>query len=214
MHEHPRQVSARRRISACAVAGVVVGVASAVFVPWQLAALLAWDVAALALLVWVTSEIRTADADRTRHWAAPEDNSHRGAGIVIVGAAVVSLAGMALGLAEARRAALATEVALTVAAVLAVMLSWCVVHVMYALHYAHLYYRNPAGGIDFHGEGDPDYGDFVYLAFTIGASFAVSDPDVTDRTIRRTVTEHALVSYFFGAVIVGLTINVMAGFIR
>jgi uncharacterized membrane protein len=103
---------------------------------------------------------------------------------------------------------------LTVMAVLAVAVSWVVVHTMYALRYAHLYYREQPGGIDFHDDEAPDYRDFGYLAFTIGMSFAVSDPDINDRTIRRTVTEHALVSYVFGAIIVGLTINVMAGFIR
>ena len=129
-------------------------------------------------------------------------------------AAVFSLVGMALGLAKARQVHHTMEVLLTVMAVVAVAVSWAVVHTMYALRYAHLYYREQQGGIDFHDDGPPDYRDFGYLAFTIGMSFAVSDPDIIDRTIRRTVTEHALVSYVFGAVIVGLTINVMAGFIR
>jgi uncharacterized membrane protein len=209
------KVSARRRMYVCAVEGIAFGAIVAVFTPWQLAALAGWCFAALVLLLWIMGEIRQADAARTREWAGPEAHSHRGAGIVITVTAVVSLVGMALGLVKARQVGQPwEEVLLTVASVFTVALSWCVVHTMYGLRYAHLYYRGQTGGIDFHDVGPPDYRDFMYLAFTIGMSFAVSDPDINDRTIRRAVTEHALVSYLFGAVIVGLTINVMAGFIR
>ncbi len=210
-----QQVSARRRMYVCAAEGVGVGAVIALFAPWQFASLVGWCFAAAVLLMWITGEIRHADAERTRAWAAPEDNSHRGSGIVITVAAVVSLVGTALGLVKARQVDQPWQTLLTVASVLTVTLSWCVVHTMYGLRYAHLYYRERPGGIDFHDEdGAPDYGDFMYLAFTVGMSFAVSDPDITERSIRRVVTEHALVSYLFGAVIVGLTINVMAGFIR
>jgi len=210
----PHLVSARRRLYACVVVGSIAGGVTATLAPWQLALLVGWNVAAVVLIQWVLHEILPADVEQTRAWAAPEDNSHRGTGLVVTVAAVVSLVGMAMGLAKARQVHHGMEVVLTVMAVLAVAVSWVVVHTMYALRYAHLYYRDQPGGIDFHDEGSPDYRDFGYLAFTIGMSFAVSDPDINDRTIRRTVTEHALVSYVFGAIIVGLTINVMAGFIR
>ena len=61
---------------------------------------------------------------------------------------------------------------LTIAAVASVVLSWAVVHTMFALRYAHLYYSDPEGGIDFHDNYLPDYGDFAYVAFTVGMSFA------------------------------------------
>jgi uncharacterized membrane protein len=210
----PHLVSARRRLYVCVVVGLVAGGVCALIAPWQLAVLVGWNLAGITLIEWVLHEIMPADAQQTQAWAAPEDNSRRSTGLVVTVAAVVSLVGMALGLAKARQVHHGMEVLLTVMAVAAVAVSWVVVHTMYALRYAHLYYREHAGGIDFHDDGLPDYRDFGYLAFTIGMSFAVSDPDINDRTIRRTVTEHALVSYVFGAVIVGLTINVMAGFIR
>ncbi len=210
----PHLVTARRRLYMCVVVGLVAGGLCSLFTPWQLAVLVGWNVAAFVLIEWVLREIMPADAEQTRAWAAPEDNSRRSTGLVVTTAAAFSLVGMALGLAKARQVHHTMEVLLTVMAVLSVAVSWVLVHTMYALRYAHLYYRDHPGGIDFHDDGPPDYRDFGYLAFTIGMSFAVSDPDIDDRTIRRTVTEHALVSYVFGAVIVGLTINVMAGFIR
>jgi uncharacterized membrane protein len=88
------------------------------------------------------------------------------------------------------------------------------VHTMYTLRYAHLYYRDPEGGIDFNTDELPNYHDFAYFAFTIGMSFAVSDTNVMGSKVRHTVTRHALLSYLFGAIIVGTTINVMAGFVH
>ncbi len=45
-------------------------------------------------------------------------------------------------------------------------------------------------------------------------TYQVSDTDITSRVIRRVSTRHALISYVLGTVIVGLAINVTAGFIR
>ena len=48
------------------------------------------------------------------------------------------------------------------------------------------------------------------MAFTVGMTFQVSDTDIQIRVIRRTVMTHALLSYLFGAVILAVTINVIA----
>jgi uncharacterized membrane protein len=48
------------------------------------------------------------------------------------------------------------------------------------------------------------------VAFTVGMTFQVSDTDIQIRIIRRTVMTHALLSYLFGAVILAVTINVIA----
>ena len=133
---------------------------------------------------------------------------------VMLTASVISLVGVGCGLAKAGHVELPMEVALTVVGVLSVMLAWSVVHSMFTLHYAHQYYSEPVGGIDFPGDTAPDYLDFAYFAFTIGMSFAVSDPNVTSPVVRRMVLRHALLSYLFGTVIVGFTINVIAGFIH
>ena len=66
--------------------------------------------------------------------------------------------------------------------------------------------RSPKGGIDFKIERateQPDYVDFAYTAFTIGMTFQVSDTDITRREMRHQVLRHALISFLFGAVILG-----------
>jgi uncharacterized membrane protein len=87
------------------------------------------------------------------------------------------------------------------------------VHAVFTLRYAHLYYSE-GGGIDFNDDADPDYHDFAYLALTIGMTFQVSDTNLTTKAIRRTATRHALVSYLFGAIIIAMVINVVAGLLH
>jgi uncharacterized membrane protein len=207
-----RHVSARLRVNLSASVGLAAGGVAAVFAPWQMAALIGWDVAVLVKLTWALASIHGLDAADTRSMSTVEDDSRTTATVVVVTACVVSLLGSVLGLVKAKQGSTAMEAALTSLALLTVVLSWSMVHVMLALRYAHLYYTEPVGGVEF-GPEEPDYRDFVYLAFTVGMSFAVSDTDVRSQRVRRTVTRHALTSYLFGTAIIGLTINVMAGFI-
>jgi uncharacterized membrane protein len=83
------------------------------------------------------------------------------------------------------------------------------VHTVYVLRYARLYYSPPEGGIDFHGEA-PDYGDFAYLAITIGMCFQVSDTDLAGKRVRRVALHHALLAYIFGTGIVATTVSAVA----
>ena len=88
--------------------------------------------------------------------------------------------------------------------------AWLVVHTAFMLRYARLYY--PDGSIDFHQQDiKPTYGDFAYLAFTVGMTYQVSDTDLTTQPVRRTVLFQALVSFLFGAIILAVTINLVAG---
>jgi uncharacterized membrane protein len=45
-------------------------------------------------------------------------------------------------------------------------------------------------------------------------TFQVSDTEINAPVIRRTVLRHALLSYVFGAVIVAMMINVVAGLLN
>jgi uncharacterized membrane protein len=94
--------------------------------------------------------------------------------------------------------------------VASVVLSWALVHTLYTLRYAALYYGEPAGGIDFTSAEPPTYRDFAYLSFTIGMTFQVSDTPVQSPVMRRTVLRHALLSYLFGTGILATTINLVA----
>lgn len=98
--------------------------------------------------------------------------------------------------------------------VLSVVLAWATIHSIFTLRYAATYYSKPGGGVDYNQKEDPRYSDFAYLAFTLGMTFQVSDTDLTTGTIRRLALRQALLSYLFGAVIVGLVINVVGSLLK
>lgn len=99
-----------------------------------------------------------------------------------------------------------------------VLLSWLLLHTMFAIRYAHLYHDHgtldtgtKVGGIDFPSKENPDYIDFAYFSFVIGMTFQVSDVTISSRTIRRFALMHSLISFVFNTIILALTINTIAG---
>jgi uncharacterized membrane protein len=219
---HPRHVallwavSARWRALVAGGFGAVAGIVAAFFTPWQLSTLIGWDVAAVASVVWVAATAGRFDARRTREYAIREDNSRASAQILLLGACLASLLGVAAALLKASQSQTANRGVLIGFAVFTVIASWAVVHMVFALRYAHLYYREPVGGIDFKSgrEYEPDYRDFAYVAFTVGMTFQVSDTDIGARAMRRTVLVHSLLAYLFGAVILAVLINVVAALLQ
>jgi uncharacterized membrane protein len=96
--------------------------------------------------------------------------------------------------------------------------SWTVTQFVFTLHYAHEYYRPDTGedlqgGLDFPGEKNPDYWDFLYFAISIGAASQTSDVAIRSRGLRRLVTVHSVVSFFFNTAILALTINLAASLV-
>lgn len=104
----------------------------------------------------------------------------------------------------------------------AILCSWTLTHIMFALHYAHIYYKaydpqDPVkfmGGLQFTNEIYPDYLDFMYFAFTISMTSQTSDVVVTARPLRGLVLLHAFVSFFFYTVILATTINTIASLVQ
>ena len=104
-----------------------------------------------------------------------------------------------------------------VVALLGVGLSWLLLHTIFTIRYAHLFYDfsirksgTHYGGLEFPKEDEPDYIDFAYFSFVIGMTFQVSDVSITSRRIRRIALMHGLISFVFNAIIVALTISIIA----
>jgi uncharacterized membrane protein len=180
-----------------------------------LAPLGGWDTAASVYLLWVWIPIRHADATRTAALAVREDPSNAVTDLLLLLAAVASLVGVGdvIVLGAAKGDPVGPDLAIGLA-VGSVVVSWALVHTVFTLRYARLYYLGPDGGIDFNQDDPPRYSDFAYLAFTIGMTFQVSDTQLENATMRATALRHSLVSYLFGAVIIAVTINLVAGLAR
>ena len=103
-------------------------------------------------------------------------------------------------------------------AIAGMLFSWFLIHSTFTLRYAHIYYgdhatkkNTPAGGLDFPGDDNPDFLDFAYFSFVLGMTFQVSDVDITSKKIRKMALFHGLISFGFSTIMIGLTINLMAG---
>lgn len=95
-------------------------------------------------------------------------------------------------------------------ALVSIVASWAVVHTVYALRYAAMYYTGPDGGVDLNQRDAPAYADFLYVSLTIGMTFQVSDTELQSTAVRRLAIAHALLSYVFGAGVVATTDDLVA----
>lgn len=104
--------------------------------------------------------------------------------------------------------------------VLTIVGSWMQVHTIFTMHYARSYYKNrskqhgsysQAGGLDFPGDEEPDYKDFLYFSFGIGMTCQVADVQITSRSTRYLVLFHSVLSFFFNTAILAMSVNIIAG---
>ena len=206
-----RTSGSRARLLVMLLVGVVVAVAVAVFGKWVFAPVAGWAAAAAVFNAWVWLAIGHMNATQTATHATREDPSRASTETLVLWATVISLAAVGLVLGEASSAKGAAAGLLAGGAIISVALSWLLIHTLFTLRYALLYYDGPDGGIDFNQDDPPRYTDFAYLAFTLGMTFQVSDTDLKTHPIRAAALRHALLSYLFGAVILATTINLVAG---
>jgi uncharacterized membrane protein len=178
-----------------------------------------WDVFALCVLVLAWLTITTTPPHKLRSRAQEQDVSRTIIFIFVILAACAGL--FAVGLIFfAHKNALGPHIVVhLLMSLIAVVSSWCLVHTVFGLRYAHTYYGDPdgpagpqqhAGGLDFPGERPPDYMDFAYFSFVIGMTFQVSDVQITSREFRKLVLLHGMLSFGFNTVILALTINTVS----
>jgi uncharacterized membrane protein len=169
--------------------------------------LFGWDALIAVYLALVYGMMLNNDHQHIRRSAAMQDDGRFVILLVTATGAFASIAAIVAELGAHRGAA---ELTIAIATI---VLSWAAVHTTFALHYAHDYYRDPPGGLQFPSgdkEDHCDYWDFVYFSFVIGMTAQVSDVGITDKTIRRTATAHGIVSFIYNTALLALTVNIAA----
>ncbi len=170
-----------------------------------------WIAAAAVFLVWTWTAVGRMNPQRTASHATREDPTRAVTDVIVISASLASLVGVGYLLAAGSKSGSDADIAAAVG-ICSVAAAWLVVHTLFTLRYARLYYLNGSSGIDFNQEDEqPAYVDFAYLAFTIGMTYQVSDTNLTSRTIRSTALRQALLSFVLGAVILATTVNLIAG---
>ena len=181
--------------------------------------LITWITFAFTIIVMDWIIILTSHPREVRKIASLQDSSRTFIFLFVIIAAIMSLGAIIFLLKSAKGQSGEGVAFPVILALTSVVVSWWLVHTIYTLRYAHLYYgadkdagvTKPNQGLNFPNETAPDYLDFVYFSFVIGMTFQVSDVEISSKPIRRLAILHALLSFVFNTAIVALSINVVAG---
>lgn len=204
---------------------LAIGLALAVFAalllqPWfstRMLMLATWDVGALCYLALAWMVVARTDETLTRVRAQRFDPSGYVIFLVIIIAASASIVAIGFMVGDIKDLPYwqrAERITLSVAALL---LSWLLIHTLFAFHYAHLYYSQPEGSGDHHGglrfpdDDEPDYLDFFYYSFVVGMTSQVSDVAVLSRPMRRLTLIHGILSFIYNIAVLAMSINIIGG---
>ena len=194
-------------------AAIAIGIAAGFLLPGSLRPvtrfIVGWDVFAALYLVLAYIMMLRCDVAHIRRSAILQDDGRFLILLVTAFGALASLGAIVyeLGASKGNPAGL-------ILAIVTIVLSWTLAHTIFALHYAHDFYRNKKpGGLQFPSgdqHEDADYWDFVYFSFVIGMTAQVSDVGITDKIIRRTATVHGVISFVFNTALLALMVNIAA----
>ena len=128
---------------------------------------------------------------------------------VITAGVVASVVAALFVMLNARAAPQSWELFLALSAV---PLGWITLHLMAAIHYAHVYWASESGskpreGTSYPGTKTPGGADFAYFAFVIGMTAQTSDVEITSSNVRLVALVHGVVSFFFNTVLVAAAVN-------
>ena len=181
-------------------------------------AMIGWDTFSLCMIIlsWITFSITTSQ--QIREQSKVQDSSRTIIFFIILIATLASFLAVLL-LLITKHQARSTETVHLIIAITGMVLSWFLIHTIFTLRYAHIFYGDDdekpgthAGGLEFPDDKKPDYLDFAYFAFVLGMTFQVSDVQITSKRLRRIAMFHGLLSFGYNTIMIALTINLIAGF--
>lgn len=172
--------------------------------------LLAFCVTSLVFAIPLLSVMMRADADRTRDLVHGLDAGRSFVDLIVVVASLASLAGVGMMLLTGSTPA-DQRVAEAILSLATVGAAWLLIPTSFAMRYARHWFNAQPDSVDLHQDEPPSYSDFVYLAFTVAMTYAISDTDLKTSEIRRIAIRQAGLSYLFGTVIIAASINLLAG---
>jgi len=210
-----RIARAHFKVVIAVLAGVACGLAlMAVRLDAMARVLAGWDVGMLVYQTLAARFRRSHGVKDIRKRAAEQDEGGFAILVLSIVATFASLVAVVFALVGAKQGNTPLAISLTI---VTIVLSWTFVHTIFAFHYAHEYYGKGRddliGGLDFPGDKAPDYSDFLYFSLVIGMTSQVSDVQITSKVIRRMVSMHGVLSFFFNLVVLALTVNVVANLI-
>ncbi|WP_425864072.1 DUF1345 domain-containing protein [Arthrobacter sp. TWP1-1] len=209
----PRARHRRLRILGMMVCGALAAVLTGVLGAWIYAPAVGWASAALVYNASVWLQISPMDAERTAAHAVAEDPGRRISDLLILLAALGSLAAVVLVMLGSTGVSGTDRFLLALLALSCTAMSWLMVHTLFTLRYTEIYYSEEPGGIEFNQDEPPQYTDIAYMAFSVGMTYQVSDTNITTRAMRSAVLRHSLLAFVFGTGILATTINLVVSLV-
>ncbi|MFM9917258.1 MAG: DUF1345 domain-containing protein [Rhizobacter sp.] len=213
-----KRLIAHLRVRPRLMVAVAAGIAVALMLPgahnFITRSLLGWNVSVWLYLVLAGWMMARADHARLRQVAVAQAEAAAVVLVIVILAALISLVGIVAELMAAKAPGAPHALPHVLFALATVAGSWLLVPVTFALTYASQYYRTAHGsGLNFpHGDEPfkPDYGDFLYFAFTIAVASQTADVSVSTQRMRQLVILQSVLSFAFNTAILAFTINIAA----
>jgi uncharacterized membrane protein len=178
--------------------------------------MLGWNTFSLSMIImsWVSFFI--TDSRQIREQAKVQDPSRTIIFIIIIVSTLASFFAVLLLILSKGENDNTSSLRIAVA-VAGMLFSWFLIHTIFTLRYAHIFYgdhetrpNTHAGGLEFPGDSKPDYLDFAYYSLVLGMTFQVSDVQITSKRLRSLAMLHGLLSFVFNTIMIALTINLIA----
>ena len=215
----PSWISSRPRLIACTVMGVLAYLLlpESAYLQAVTRPLVAWNIGAGLYIAAALHMMFSSSESTIRRRALAQDEGQWLMLVLIVVSAVICLAAVVIELSDAKTLSGARRYQHMAHAALTIASSWFFTQLMFAQHYAHVYYQalesGEPGGLQFPEEPLPDYMDFLYMACVIGTSGQTADVSFTGRSMRRIGLLHCLLCFFFNTTVLALTVNIASGLI-
>jgi uncharacterized membrane protein len=193
------------------IVAVATGAFACPIVGWTRGTMVAFDIASIAfVMLWLPLFKREA---REMRESAKLNDANRGF-LLLIAAVVTAVILVSVGkeLSQKGRPE-SIDIALVI---MTLSLCWAFSTLVYALHYAHLFYKHDSngqdsGGLSFPETKEPNYWDFVYFSSCLAMTFQTSDVDITSGKFRRIVTFHTLGAFVFNIGVIAFSINILGG---
>ncbi|MEH1908338.1 MAG: DUF1345 domain-containing protein [Nostoc sp.] len=162
-----------------------------------------------------------ATPEKIRRYAEGEYEGHLAIFLLVIAAACASVLAIVFLLTDKKGLSPILLKLHVILSIITIVSSWLLVHTMFAVQYAHSYYKyirhnnseEITGGLDFPHNDCPDYWEFLYYSFVVGMTSQVSDVETTSPDMRRLTLLHSILSFFFNTTILAMTINIVASLI-
>ncbi|MEH2193131.1 MAG: DUF1345 domain-containing protein [Nostoc sp.] len=172
----------------------------------------------LAITWW---KMGRATPEKIRRYSENEYEGHLAIFMLVIAAACASVLAIGFLLTDKKGLSIILLTLHVVLAIITIVGSWLLVHTMFAVQYAHSYYKyinhsndeEITKGLDFPNNDYPDYWEFLYYSFVIGMTSQVSDVQTTSPAMRRLTLLHSILSFFFNTTILAMSINIIASLI-